>query len=38
MIFEGPSLIGQLNRELVEFLKKDGYTNISQAVGAYHRS
>ena len=34
MIFEGPQLIGQINRDLVEILKKDGYKNIKDAVGA----
>lgn len=34
MIFEGPQLIGQINRGLVELLERDGYTNISEAVGA----
>ncbi len=38
MIFEGPQLIGQINRELVELIKADGYDNISQVVGAYHRN
>lgn len=33
MIFEGPQLIGQINRGLVELLKRDGYTHISQAIG-----
>lgn len=33
MIFEGPQVVGQINKGLVELLKKDGYTNISQAVG-----
>ncbi len=33
MIFEGPQLIGQINQGLVELLKKDGFTSISQAVG-----
>lgn len=33
MIFEGPQLIGQINAGLVEFLKRDGYNNISEAVG-----
>ena len=37
MIFEGPALIGQINRELVALLQKDGYKNISEAVGANHR-
>ena len=33
MIFEGPALIGQINKGLVELLKKDGYAHISEAVG-----
>ncbi len=33
MIFEGPALIGNINEELVELLKKDRFTNISQAIG-----
>lgn len=33
MIFEGPQLIGEINRGLVELLKKDGYKNVSEAVG-----
>ncbi|MDR3558595.1 MAG: quinone-dependent dihydroorotate dehydrogenase [Candidatus Pacebacteria bacterium] len=34
MIFEGPQVISEINRGLVDLLKKDGYPNISQAVGA----
>ncbi len=33
MIFQGPQLISQINLELVDFLKKDGFNNISQAIG-----
>ena len=33
MIFEGPQLIGQINQGLVELLKRDGLSNISQAIG-----
>ncbi len=33
LIFEGPSIIKKINKELVEFLKKDGYKNISEAIG-----
>lgn len=36
MIYKGPQLIGQINRDLVKLLKEDGYKNISEAVGAYH--
>jgi dihydroorotate dehydrogenase len=34
MIFEGPQVISEINRGLVELLKKDGFTNITQAIGA----
>ena len=33
MIFEGPQVIGEINQGLVKLLKKDGFTNISQAIG-----
>lgn len=33
MIFEGPQLISEINQGLVKLLKKDGYKNISQAIG-----
>ena len=33
MIYEGPSVIGNINKELAELLKKDRYKNISEAVG-----
>lgn len=33
MIYEGPQLIGEINRGLAKLLKKDGYKNISEAVG-----
>lgn len=33
MIFEGPQLIGEINRGLVDLLKKDGFKNVSEAVG-----
>ncbi|KKP93853.1 MAG: Dihydroorotate dehydrogenase 2 [Parcubacteria group bacterium GW2011_GWC1_38_6] len=34
MIFEGPQLISEINQGLVCLLKKDGFTNISQAIGS----
>lgn len=37
MIYEGPQVVGQINRELVELLREDGYKNISEARGAYFR-
>lgn len=37
MIYQGPQVIGEINKELAKLLEKDGYKNISEAVGAYHR-
>lgn len=37
LIYEGPQLIGQINHDLVSLLHKDGFTNLSQAVGSAHR-
>ncbi|NQV12098.1 hypothetical protein HQ524_01925 [Candidatus Uhrbacteria bacterium] len=34
MIFKGPQLIGQINRDLAKLLRSDGYSNISDAIGA----
>jgi len=34
LIFEGPQLPAQINLELPELLKKDGFINISEAVGS----
>lgn len=33
LIFEGPSLAKNINQELVELLKKDGYKHISEVIG-----
>jgi len=33
LIFKGPSLIKDINTDLVQLIKNDGYTNISQVVG-----
>lgn len=38
LFFEGPQLVGRINRELVGLLKKDGFSHISEAVGADFRS
>ena len=34
LIYNGPVMIKEINEGLIELLKKDGYTNISEAVGA----
>lgn len=37
MIFEGPQAVSSINLGLAKFLKQDGYTNISEAVGKENR-
>jgi len=37
MIYQGPGQIGIINKELAYLLKKDGYKNISEAIGAYYK-
>jgi dihydroorotate dehydrogenase len=37
MIFEGPQTISQINQGLVKLLEKDGFKNISEAVGKGNR-
>lgn len=34
LTYQGPGLVSKLKRELAELLREDGYTNISEAVGA----
>jgi len=34
MIFDGPQVIGEINRGLVELLRKDGFDSIEEAVGS----
>ena len=34
LIYKGPSLVGEINKELVKLIKKDGFNNISEAIGA----
>jgi dihydroorotate dehydrogenase len=38
MIFEGPQLIGQINRGLVQLVQKDGFRTIAEAVGSANRT
>ncbi len=33
-IYQGPSMCRNINKELIELLQADGYTHISQAIGA----
>jgi len=34
IVFGGPDMIMNINKELIQLLKADGYTNITQAIGA----
>ncbi len=34
LVYQGPSLVARINRELVELLAQDGYRHISEAIGA----
>ncbi|QEZ89463.1 quinone-dependent dihydroorotate dehydrogenase [Aliarcobacter cibarius] len=34
LVFEGPSMVRKINEEILELLKKDGYENITEAIGA----
>ncbi|EOI3903119.1 dihydroorotate dehydrogenase (quinone), partial [Campylobacter jejuni] len=33
LIFKGPSLVKNINQNLIELLRKDGFLHISEAVG-----
>ena len=34
LIFEGPELVGNVNRRLIELIKADGFESITQAIGS----
>ena len=34
LVYKGPALIKEINKGLIALLKKDGYTHISEAIGA----
>ncbi len=34
LIYKGPSLVGEINRQLIHLIKKDGYNSITEAIGA----
>lgn len=36
MIYQGPQIVGEINAGLVRLLRADGYTHVSEAVGAAH--
>ncbi|MGL5837469.1 MAG: quinone-dependent dihydroorotate dehydrogenase [Sphingorhabdus sp.] len=33
LVYEGPNLVQRINRGLVELMRRDGFTNIAQAIG-----
>lgn len=33
LVYEGPPIVAKIKRELIELLEKDGYKNVSEAVG-----
>lgn len=37
LIYEGPLLPAKINRELPKYLKKDGFKNLNEAIGAANR-
>ena len=37
LVFQGPALVGTILNDLERLLAKDGYTHISQAIGADHK-
>jgi len=37
MIFEGPQVVSEINQGLVNLLQKDGFSNISQAIGVENK-
>lgn len=38
VIFEGPQVVGRINRGLTELLELDGLSNITEAIGADHKN
>ncbi|RNA20279.1 dihydroorotate dehydrogenase (quinone) mitochondrial-like [Brachionus plicatilis] len=40
MVFEGPIIVNKIKKELIELLNKEGYSNVSEAIGAnvYHKN
>lgn len=38
LVYEGPGLIQRIKRELAGFLRRDGFANLSEAVGSEHRT
>jgi dihydroorotate dehydrogenase len=37
LVYEGPQLVGEINRGLAHRLRRDGFRSVAEAVGADHR-
>ena len=37
LAYDGPALVPRMKRELVECLRRDGFSSVQEAVGADHR-
>ncbi|WP_426452372.1 quinone-dependent dihydroorotate dehydrogenase [Paenibacillus sp. S-38] len=37
LIYEGPAVLSRINQGLIRLLKRDGFSNVSEAIGAAHR-
>eukprot|EP00953_Heterococcus_sp_UTEX-ZZ885_P019135 10694-Heterococcus_DN1.PRE.2 len=37
MVYAGPGMVQSLKKELAALLQRDGYSSVSEAVGAAHR-
>lgn len=33
LVYQGPPIVDKVKNELIELLKRDGYNNVSEAVG-----
>lgn len=38
LVFDGPALVGRIKQDLAELLRRDGFTSITEAIGAAHRA
>ena len=36
LMFEGPQVVGEINEGLVKLLDRDGFQNITEAIGSAH--
>ncbi|MDX1738931.1 MAG: dihydroorotate dehydrogenase (quinone), partial [Alphaproteobacteria bacterium] len=37
LVYQGPSLVGSIKRDLSRYLAEDGFNSVAEAVGADHR-